>query len=140
MKDKKEYPKTGIAVMIMKDDKVLLGKRKGAHGTGDYAFPGGKLEMRESFENCAKREVMEETGIEIHNIRFLRLLNFKFYDKHFVDVGLLADGKSGEPTVMEPEKCEGWGWYDLENLPQPLFKGCASCIEAFKTGKNYFDM
>jgi len=140
MKDKKEYPKTGIAVMIMKDDKVLLGKRKGARGAGDYAFPGGKLEMRESFENCAKREVMEETGIEIQNIKFLRLLNFKFYDKHFVDVGLLADWKSGEPTVMEPEKCEGWGWYDLENLPQPLFKGCASCIEAFKTGKNYFDM
>ena len=40
----KEYPKTGIAVMIMKDDKVLLGKRKGARGAGDYAFPGGKLE------------------------------------------------------------------------------------------------
>ncbi|MBM2817971.1 MAG: MutT/nudix family protein, probable [Parcubacteria group bacterium] len=140
MKDKKEYPKMGIAVMIMKNGKVLLGKRKGAHGAGDYAFPGGKLEMRESFENCAKREVTEETGIEIQNIKFLRLLNFKFYDKHFVDVGLLADWKSGEPTVMEPDKCEGWGWYDVDNLPKPLFKGCASCIEAFKTGQSYFDM
>ena len=134
-----EYPKTGIAVMIMKEGKVLLGKRKGAHGAGDFAFPGGKLEWRESFEDCAKRETREETGIEIHNIKFLRLLNFKFYDKHFVDVGLLADWKSGEPKVLEPEKCEGWAWNDLDTLPRPLFKGCESCIEAYKTGRNYFD-
>lgn len=138
--ENKEYPKTGIAVMIMKEGKVLLGKRKGAHGAGDFAFPGGKLEWWESFEDCAKREVREETGIEIHNIKFLRLLNFKFYDKHFVDVGLIADWKSGEPKVLELEKSEEWAWYDLDNLPSPLFKGCESCVEAYKTGKNYFDM
>ncbi len=124
-----KYPKCGIAVMVLKDGKVLLGKRKGAHGAGDYAFPGGKLEWNESFADCAKRETLEETGIEIDNVRFLRLLNFRFYEKHFVDVGLL----------MEPEKCEGWDWYDPDNLPDPMFKGCASAIEAYKTGKNYFD-
>jgi hypothetical protein len=40
---------------------------------------------------------------------------------------------------MEPEKCEGWEWYDLNNLPEPLF-GCEPVyLEAYKTGKNYFD-
>lgn len=140
MVNKKEYPKTGIAVMVMKEGRVLLGKRKNAHGAGDYAFPGGKLEWWESFEACAERETMEEAGIEIGNIRFLRLLNFKFYEKHFVDVGLIVDWKSGEPRVLEPEKCEGWAWYNLNDLPQPLFNGCVSCIEAYKTGKNYFDI
>lgn len=137
--ENKEYPKTGIAIIIMKDGKVLLGKRKGAHGTGSFAFPGGKLEWQESFEDCTKREVREETGIEIHNIKFLRLSNSKFYNKHFVDIGLIADWKSGEPKILEPEKCEGWAWYDLNNLPKPLFKGCESCVEAYKTGQNYFD-
>ena len=139
MEQKHEYPKTGLAVMILKEEKVLLGKRKGSHGAGEYAFPGGKLEWWESFEECAKRETREEAGIEIENIRFLRLLNFKFYDKHFVDVGVLADWKSGEPIVKEPEKSEGWDWYDIDNVPKPLFKGCISAIEAYKTGKNYFD-
>jgi len=134
-----QYPKTGLAVMVIKDGKVLLGKRKGAHGAGDYAFPGGKLEMNESFEECARRETREEAGIEIKNIRFLRLQNFKFYDKHFVDVGLVVDWASGEPKNMEPDKCEGWAWYDINNLPEPLFKGCYSAIEAYKTGRNYYD-
>lgn len=138
--EKEKRPKGGIAVMVVKDGRVLLGKRRGAHGAGDYAFPGGKLEWWESFEECAKREVREETGMLIQNVRFLRLLNFKFYDQHFVDVGLLADWESGTPKVMEPEKCEGWEWYDIEQIPAPLFRGCISCIEAYKTGKNYFDM
>lgn len=139
MENNLEYPKTGIAVMVMKDGKVLLGKRKGAHGEGTYAFPGGKLELGESFEECAKRETREEAGIEIENIRFLRLLNFKYYDKHFVDIGLLVDWKSGEPQICEPEKCDGWAWYDIDTIPEPLFEGCQSAIEAYKTGKNYFD-
>ncbi|MEK7464164.1 MAG: NUDIX domain-containing protein [Patescibacteria group bacterium] len=139
MKGDIKYPKTGISVMVIKDGKVLLGKRKGSHGTGDYAFTGGKLEQGESFEDCAKRETREEAGIEINNVRFLRLLNFKFYDKHFVDVGVVAEWKSGEPKALEPEKCEGWAWYDLDNMPTPLFKGNVSSIEAYKTGKNYFD-
>jgi hypothetical protein len=54
---------------------ILLGKRKGAHGAGEYASPGGHLEHLERFATCAAREVREETGIEIGPIRFLRVLN-----------------------------------------------------------------
>lgn len=133
-------PKVGLGIMIFKDSKVLLGKRKNAHGAGEYAWPGGHLEFGESFEECARREIKEETGIEISNIRFLRLMNFKMYSKHYVDIGLMADWKSGEPKVLEPDKCEGWGWYDLENLPKPLFGTISTYLEAYKTGKNYFDM
>jgi 8-oxo-dGTP diphosphatase len=133
-------PKVGIGIMIFKDNKVLLGKRKNSHGDGAYAWPGGHLEHMESFEDCAKREVLEETGMEIKNIRFLRLMNLKTYaPKHYVDIGLMADWKSGEPQILEPQKCEEWNWYNLDNLPQPLFDTIPSYIEAYKTGKNYFD-
>ena len=133
-------PQVGICVVVMKDGKVLLGKRKGSHGEGDYASPGGHLEYMESFENCVRREVMEETGIEVENIRFLRLMNLKEYaPKHYIDIAVLCDWKSGEPKVMEPNKCEGWDWYSLDNLPSPLFKTWRENIEALKTGKNYFD-
>jgi 8-oxo-dGTP diphosphatase len=138
--EQEQRPKVGIGVMIVKDGKVLLGKRKGAHGEGEYAWPGGHMEYMESFEDCAKRETMEETGMHIHNVRFLRLMNLKQYaPKHYVDVGLVADWESGEPQIMEPEKIEGWDWYDIDELPQPLFSTIPSYIEAYKTGKNYWD-
>ena len=133
-------PKVGVAVMIFKDGKVLLGRRKSSHGAGEYQFPGGHLEYMESFEDCVKRETREEAGIEIQNVRFLRLLNLKMYaPKHYADVGLIADWKSGEPRAVEPEKCDEWAWYDIDKFPQPLFKGIPFYIEAYKTGKNFFD-
>ena len=135
-----QKPKVGIGVMIIKDGKVLLGKRKGSHGAGEYAWPGGHMEYMESFEGCAKREVQEETGMEIENIRFLRLLNLKNYaPKHYVDVGLIADWKNGEPQIMEPDKIENWDWYEMDKLPSPLFGTISTYFEAYKTGKNFWD-
>lgn len=132
--------KVGVGILVFKKGKVLLTKRKGSHGTGEYAFPGGHLEFGESFADCAKRECREEAGIEIKNIKFLRLLNLKKYaGKHYVDIGLTAEWKSGEPEVLEPDKTEEWGWYDLDKLPKPMFKTIESYKEALKTGKNFFD-
>jgi 8-oxo-dGTP diphosphatase len=134
------FPKVGVGVMVLKDGKVLIGKRKGSHGQGEYAWPGGHLEHMESIVDCAKREVKEEAGIEIDNLRFLRLLNFKDYaPKHYIDIAMVADWKSGEPEVLEPEKLESWEWYDPDHLPEPLFKALPSYFEALKTGQNFFD-
>ncbi len=98
------------------------------------------MEYMESFEECAKREVKEETGMEITNIRFLRLANLKKYaPKHYVDIGLIADWESGEPKIMEADKIEGWEWRDMDNLPEPLFATLPSYFEAYKTGRNFWD-
>jgi 8-oxo-dGTP diphosphatase len=134
------HPRVGIGIMIMKDDKVLLGKRKGSHGAGEYAFPGGHLEYMESYEECVLREIEEECGVKIHNLRFLLLANIKDYaPKHYVHIGFLADWESGEPEVREPEKCEGWGWYDLDALPEPLFRTIPDMLDAYHNGVYYRD-
>lgn len=135
-----KQPKVGIGIMIFKDGRVLLAKRKGSHGEGEYAFPGGHLEYGESFEECARREIREETGIEIKSIQFQFLANVKKYsEKHYVHIGLIADWKSGEPKVLEPQRSESWGWYPLENLPHPLFEFCKLAYKSYKTKQNYFD-
>ncbi len=132
--------KVGIGVMIVKQGKVLLGKRISSFGSGEYSFLGGHLEYMESFNSCAMREVREECGIEIENIRFLMVSNLKDYaPKHYCHIGLVADWKSGEPVVLEPDRYESWDWYDIDSLPSPLFKTVDTMIESYKTGKNYYD-
>ena len=128
--EQENKPKVGIGIMIFKEGKVLLGKRKGSHGQGEYAFPGGHLEYMESFKDCVRREISEECGIKIKNIRFQFLANIiKYAPKHYVHIGLLADWESGEPKVLEPERSESWGWYEIENLPQPVFETCKLAME-----------
>ncbi len=139
MHDKEQRPLTGIGVMIFKEGKLLLGKRKGSHAAGEYCFPGGYLEHNESFEGCARREALEEAGVEIENVRFIVLTHMKDYGKHHVQVGLVADWKAGEPEIREPEKCEGWGWYDIEHLPEPIFHASRQLVEAYTSGKYYKD-
>ncbi len=134
-------PKVGVGVMIFKDGKVLLGKRKGSHGQGEYAFPGGHLEYMESFADCAKREVAEECGIGIKNIKFQFLANLTEYaPKHYVHIGLIADWANREPKILEPEKSESWNWYKLDKLPQPLFRACELAINSLKTKTQYYDI
>ncbi len=136
-----QRPKVGVGVMILKDGKVLLSKRKSSHGAGEYAFPGGHLEYMESFADCARRETNEECGIEIQNIRFQYLSNITTYaPKQYAHIGLVAGWKAGEPTVLEPEKSEEWKWYDFDQLPKLMFVSCELAFHSFKTGQNYYDI
>lgn len=58
-------PKVGVGVIVIKNNKVLLGKRKNSHGQGTWCFPGGHLEFNESWKNCAIRETKEETDVNV---------------------------------------------------------------------------
>lgn len=116
-------PQVGVGVLIFREGKLLLGRRKGSHGSGDWSAPGGHLEFGESPEDCARREVLEETGLvlgELNNGAFVSDV-FPEVNKHYITLLLVAQDPQGEPQTREPEKCEGWQWFAPENLPQPLF-------------------
>ncbi len=118
-----EQPKVGIGVCIVKNGEVLVGKRLNAHGNGTWCFPGGHLEFGESWEECAKREVDEETGLSIGEVAFAGVTNdiFKSENKHYVTIYMRANWTSGEPVVLEHEKMIEWHWANWDNLPEPLF-------------------
>ena len=61
-------PQVGVGVIVIREGLVLLGKRIGSHGAGTWALPGGHLEFGESLEDCARREVLEETGLAVQSV------------------------------------------------------------------------
>lgn len=118
-----ERPRVGVGVIIQRGKEVLLGRRRNAHGDGAWCFPGGHLEFGESVIECARRETLEETGLEIENFALGTYTNDIFQEegRHYVTLFVLARYCSGTPKVLEPEKCEAWDWYSWDDLPSPLF-------------------
>lgn len=117
-----EYPRVGVGVLVFNPEgKVLLGKRLGSHGHGSWAPPGGKLEFGESFDQCGIREAREETGLEITDVEMIDMTNDIYPEgEHWVTIILTAK-TTGEPIPLETDKCEGWGWFTLNELPSQLF-------------------
>lgn len=133
----KKYPRIGIGVLIKNEkEEVLIGQRISSHGTGEWSFPGGHLEFGESIFECAAREVMEETGLVTKTFKLISLADELRYlvsdDKHYVNIGVLAKYENGDPINLEPEKCSGWQWFSLDNLPSPLFEGTELVINNYK--------
>lgn len=115
-------PKIGTAIIILKDNRILLGKRKGNHATGTWGTPGGHLELGEEVEKSVLREIEEEAGVSVKNLRRGPYTNdiFPGSEKHYVTLWFIADYDSGEPTVKEPDKFEIWEWFEWNDLPRPL--------------------
>ena len=116
-------PQVGVGVLVLRDGRVLLGRRKGSHGAGTWSAPGGRLEFGESLEACARRELLEETGLAVASVELGPYTNDVFHEagRHFLTVFALARAAVGEPANLEPDKCEGWDWFRWDALPAPLF-------------------
>lgn len=126
--------KVGVGVLVVRDGKFLLAKRIGEHMPGFYAAPGGHLEYGETFDQCARREILEETGLIVSKVTFLTVGNYMFGNKHYVDVDMLAEVQAGEAQVLEPYKHEFWQWYSIDELPSPLFVVTENMIKAYTGG------
>ncbi len=135
-------PKVGVGVLILNDkENVLLGLRTASHGTGEWSFPGGHLEFGETVFETAKREVKEETDLDIEEFELVSVCDEMRYivtdNKHYLNLGVLGKYEVGEPKTMEPDKCQGWQWFPLDALPENLFEATALTLRNFKDRKIY---
>lgn len=140
MNQEKKKVGAGFGVMMLKKGKILLGKRhtdpekadSELHGEGTWTMPGGKLEFGESFEEGAKREVREETGMILKEVNVICVNNDKNEYAHFITIGLFSEKFEGEPSIMEPDEIVKWRWFNLNNLPTPLYFPSAKIIENYR--------
>jgi len=134
-------PGAGVGVMVLKDNKVLLGKRhvepekadSELQGAGTWTMPGGKLDFGEDVKEAAKRETFEETSLKLNTLKVISVTNDIKGTKHFVTIGFLCEDFEGSPKVMEPDEITEWRWFDVNNLPEPMFFPCVKIV------KNYLD-
>ena len=131
--------KTGIGVLILDGNKVLLGHRSvnakdtgGIYEPDTWTLPGGKQEYDETILECAAREVKEETNLDIDDLEVYGADDDIQPNKHFVTLYVKALKYSGELKVMEPEKQDKWEWYDLDELPDNLYSPSRKALKLYK--------
>lgn len=118
--------KAGVAVFVVNElNQILLGVRisRPGYGNNEWQLPGGKISHMENWIDCCKREVKEETDLTIDDIHFVTARNNTYpdLDIHFVTCFFVSRKFTGEAKVMEKDKCFKWEWFDIDDLPEPLF-------------------
>lgn len=131
--------KIGIGVMIINDGRILLGhrskKRKDTGGIFEpdtWTLPGGKQEYNETYFEGAKREVKEETNLDISNLELFGAADDIQPDRHYITMHVIAKSFSGELITMEPEKEDEWRWFDLNELPENIYTPSWKFIDNYK--------
>ncbi|MEX1027886.1 MAG: NUDIX domain-containing protein [Candidatus Paceibacterota bacterium] len=139
----------GVGVMIKRENAVLLGKRhddrdkadSDLEGQGSWTLPGGSIDFCEKLAHAAAREVKEETDIDISpkDLTVISIADDMLPENnvHFVTVGFLAQCDGQEPKTMEPDEITQWRWFDLDNLPSPLFKPTEKVLRHYKEKQMY---
>ena len=141
----KNFVRGGFGVLVFREGKLLLGKRHDdavkadseLHGEGTWCVPGGKMHFQETFEEAAKRELQEETGIIGKKFEVICVSNDRVHDAHFVTIGLLCKEFSGEAKVMEPDEIIEWKWFSPKELPKPMYLASEKVIKNYLEKKFY---
>lgn len=122
-----------VIVSIIKDDKILL-----AHNAGFpenmYSVLAGFVDPGENLEESIKREVMEEVGLEVQNIKYFGSQNWGFTSS--LMIGFTAEYKSGKIKIDNKE-IESASWFSRNQLPEipPKISIARTLIEDFLNSK-----
>jgi 8-oxo-dGTP diphosphatase len=117
------FPRIAVGAVVFKSDAVLLVKRGKAPSDGKWAIPGGSVELGETLQQAAEREIFEETGIRIRADR--PVYTFDYIERehngairfHYVIVDLAADYISGEINPGDDAAQAAWiPFAELESL------------------------
>ena len=122
--------KSAVHMIISKDDKILLQKRKGSKlWPGYYALPAGHIDEGENQYDALVREAKEELGITIdikdiiNSYVVLRRNYFKIDGKQlepYIDYYFEINNYKGTPKIIEKDKCDELLWASIDNLPDPF--------------------
>jgi len=109
-----DLPRVAVGAIVFKDNKILLVRRGKPPADNLWAIPGGRVEIGETLQEAAEREILEETGIAIR--ARVPVYTFDVIDRdsrgrirfHYVIVDLTADYIRGEPRAGDDASAARW--------------------------------
>ena len=103
-----------VRCYLIKDNEVVVTKyKKGNKKEGYYDIPGGKIEEGESPKQTAIREMKEETGINIQNLKYKGIMTIEYPNRMFIFDTFISKEYEGEPQEFEENTSE---WIDIDEL------------------------
>ena len=123
-----------VYLVLIKNNKILLSRRYNTgYFDGNYSFPAGHLDGRETFKQATVRETEEETGIVLDpaDLELIHIMNRKIPGDERVDFFFTTKKWQGEPKIMEPKKCDDLSWFELNNLPKNIMPYVKQAIDSF---------
>jgi 8-oxo-dGTP diphosphatase len=114
-----DWPRVGVGCIIIQADRFLL--VKSTHGY--WSTPGGNLEQGESPTECAVREALEETGLQVTNVRFVAITSDVVNDtgRHYITIWMRGDAADSTAIIGDPAEIAEVGWFRHSEFPAPRF-------------------
>ena len=122
--------KSAVHMIICKDNKILVQKRKGSKlWPGYYALPAGHIDKGENQYDALIREAQEELGIVINLKKIINsyvVLRRNYFEingkvlEPYIDYYFEIEEYEGIPKIIEEDRCDELIWIDMNNLPEPF--------------------
>ncbi len=132
------YPRMAVSCIVRRQSRYLLVRRGAGPSAGDYAFPGGKVEVGERLAEAALRELREETGLSGNDARFFRLYdlidtgNDGGVESHYVLAVHLAEIDDHQVAIAGDD-ADALGWFELHEIRDlPVPPSVLECVEYFE--------
>lgn len=130
-------PSVSIDILVLRDNKVLLGlltEQWNYEGKQVYGVPGREVQFSERIGDTVKRNIREEFGCGVTSYEIICVNANYAMGNHYIGIGVVAE-IDGEPKVLLPEDWENWEWFGKDNIPDNLFPATKNLLDSYFQGK-----
>ena len=112
-------PAVGVAVIVQKGRTILLGRRARGQYKGAWCIPCGHLEWGEEVRAAARREFLEETGLQVE-VGSVYTVHSNFHNPKSLTVGIWFRGTMIGGTLRAADDLDAVEYFPLDALPEPM--------------------
>lgn len=126
-------PRVSIDVLIIKEDRILLGlltKKWSYKGKQVYGVPGRDIRFNEKIGETVRRNIQEEFNCSVKSYKIICVNANYALGNHYIGIGILAE-IDGIPQNLIPQDWEKWEWFDKDKIPKNLFPATKNLIDCY---------